>query len=93
MEEFVPTEFHTTYLQQLQEVDAAQQQRAQPTAGGRVDGGDPYGNPPYLAGRSYQEGSFANQAYLEGYNQLLASLQMSKQEAPVPQSDVPSGEG
>ena len=93
MEEFVPTEFDTTYLQQLQEVDAVQQQRAQPTAGGKLDGGDPYGNPPYLAGRSYQEGSFANQAYLEGYNQLLASLQMSKQEAPVPTSDVPGGEG
>ena len=93
MEEFVPTEFDTTYLQQLQEVDAAQQQRAQPTAGGRLDGGDPYSDRPYLAGRTYQEGSFANQAYLEGYNQLLASLQMSKQEAPVPQSDVPGGEG
>ena len=93
MEEFVPTEFDTTYLQQLQEVDAAQQQRANPTAGGRLDGGDPYSQPPYLAGRTYQEGSFANQAYLEGYNQLLASLQMSKQEAPVPQSDVPGGEG
>ena len=93
MEEFVPTEFDTTYLQQLQEVDAAQQQRANPTAGGRLDGGDPYSQPPYLAGRTYQEGSFANQAYLEGYNQLLASFQMSKQEAPVPQSDVPGGEG
>lgn len=93
MEEFVPSEFDTTYLQQLQEVDAAQQQRANPTAGGRLDGGDPYSQPPYLAGRTYQEGSFANQAYLEGYNQLLASLQMSKQEAPVPQSDVPGGEG
>ena len=93
MEEFVPSEFDTTYLQQLQEVDAAQQQRANPTAGGRLDGGDPYSQPPYLAGRTYQEGSFANQAYLEGYNQLLASLQMSKQEAPVPTSDVPGGEG
>ena len=93
MEEFVPSEFDTTYLQQLQEVDAAQQQRSNPTEGGRLDGGNPYSNPPYLAGRTYQEGSFANQAYLEGYNQLLASLQMSKQEAPVPQSDVPGGEG
>ena len=93
MEEFVPSEFDTAYFQQLQEGDAAQQQRANPTAGGRLDGGDPYANPPYLAGRNYQEGSFANQAYLEGYNQLLASLQMSKQEAPVPTSDVPVGEG
>ena len=88
-----PTEFDTSYQQMGQEVDSMLQQRAQPTAWGKLDGGNPYGDPPYMAGRTYQEGSFANQAYLETYNQLLASLQMSKQQAPVPQSDVPVGEG
>ena len=93
MEEFQPGEFDTAYLQQKQEFDVAEQQRSYPTEGGKLDGGNPYGQPPYVAGRTYQEGSFANQQYLEGYNQLLASLQMSKMQAPVPQSDVPEGEG
>ncbi len=91
--EIQPGDFDTSAQQRLVEGDIVAQQRANPTAGGKLDGGNPYAEPPYLAGRTYQEGSFANQAYLEGYNQLLDSLRMSKGQAPIPQNIVPEGEG
>lgn len=88
----IPSEFDTSYFQMKGDVDRGIQTAYYPTERGKLDGGNPYGDPPYDASRSYQQGQFFDQRYIDGYNRLMESLQQSKMQQAVPQSEVPQGE-
>ena len=83
--------FLTGFQQMAEEQMIAGQQRMNPTAGGKLDGGDPYSDPSYRPSRSYQEGFFFDQDYISKANELLASMQ--KPTEAVPESITPGGIG